>query len=156
MHYASVHLNPKRDSVIGPRRIVGLLALGLLVLPCSSHASAIGAIGHLIIRIFGEGSVARELGQLERAADDRAAIQAIGGRTADVASPPSMVVETEGRIASSSLHWNRNEHGFDDLSRGAGAATRELSNRRTNSECGDDGGHVHETNHPSACSKTRY
>lgn len=87
MRFGSTRLKRQRDPVIGSRTflVFAVLALSMLGLPGSAHASAIGAIAFLVTKVFGEGAVVRELGHVGRAADGKTTTQATGVRAADVA-----------------------------------------------------------------------
>lgn len=147
MRFGRVSSNLKRDPVFGFRLWVALLALPMLVLPGTSHASAIGAIAHLVTKVFGEGSVARELSLVGRAADGTAATQATGTLAASADAPKTK--------ASGHLRVDPDRPGFDDLSRQAGAAARDVSNRRKGPTCEDIGDLRRTTRDRPTCTDTK-
>ncbi|MFU2487150.1 hypothetical protein [Thauera sp. WH-1] len=70
-------------------RRIGLLALVLVTMSSNTQASAIGAIGSLIIKFFGDAAASRELVQSGRAVREGAETLPATGRPPNSSSAPT-------------------------------------------------------------------
>lgn len=138
---------------------IGLLAALLVTLSSHSHASAIGAIGSLIIKVFGDGAASRELVQSGRAIRDGAENLPSAGRSPDRSSAPTETVslsadasKSEGEVPSGRLPLGERDISTDEVLRRGVAGGRPVLEGQGHANCADGNGHsASEMNDRSAC-----
>lgn len=142
-----------------PMKRVCALAVVLVTLSSQSQASAIGAIGSLIIKVFGDGAASRELVQSGRAIRDGAENLPPAGRSPDPSSAPTETVslsadasKSEGEVLSGRLPLGERDLSTDEVLWRGVAGGRPVLEGQRHTNCADGNGHsASEMNDRSAC-----
>ena len=143
---------------------IGLLAAMLVTLSSHSHASAIGAIGSLIVKVFGDGAASRELVQSGRAVRDGAEALPAAGRPSNQSSVPteaasidSVASKSEGEGPSGQLPVAERDLSTDEVLRHGVVAGRPVLEGQRHTTCADGNGRdASEMGDRSACTDARH
>lgn len=143
---------------------IGLLTAVLVTLSSHSHASAIGAIGSLIVKVFGDGAASRELGQSGHAVRDGAEALPPAGRpsnqssvTTEAASIPSVASKSEGEGPLGKLPTAERDLSTDEVLRHGVAGGRPVLEGQRPTTCADGNGrNAPEMDDRSACTDARH
>lgn len=126
---------------------IGLLAAVLVTLSSHSHASAIGAIGSLIVKVFGDGAASRELVQSGRAVRDGAEALPPAGRPSNQSSVPTeaassaaVASKSEGEGPSGQLPVAERDLSTNEVLRHGVAAGRPVLEGQRPRTCADGNG----------------